>query len=69
MVTRFTLILIQKIKIEADKNNYQIIMTEKDYFKVKDYKIKGINYLKVLLKITNKEKLIQIIKKSYGKNN
>tara|TARA_B100001057_G_scaffold219615_1_gene220019 strand:+ start:795 stop:1736 length:942 start_codon:yes stop_codon:yes gene_type:complete len=60
---------IQKIKIEADKNNYQIIMTEKDYFKVKDYKIKGINYLKVLLKITNKEKLIQIIKKSYGKNN
>ena len=44
-------------------------MTEKDYFKVKDYKIKGINYLKVLLKITNKEKLIQIIKKSYGKNN
>ena len=29
----------------------QVIMTEKDYFKIKDFKIDDINYLKVTLEI------------------
>ena len=33
-------------------------MTEKDYFKIKKFKIKKINYLKSFFKIENKEKLI-----------
>ena len=37
-------------------------MTEKDFFKIKDFNLKNINYLKISLEINNKEKLIQIIK-------
>ena len=40
-------------------------MTEKDYFKIKDFKIDGINYLKVTLKIKSRERLLARMKKSY----
>ena len=60
---------IQNIINEAENKNWQIIMTEKDYFKIKDYKINKINYLKVMLVIDNKEKLISKIKELYDKNN
>ena len=44
-------------------------MTEKDYFRIKDYNINNINYLKVKTIIKNKEKLIKEILQVYEKSN
>ena len=41
--------------MNAENKNYQIIMTEKDYFKIKDFKLRNINYLKVKLEIEKKK--------------
>ena len=60
---------IQNIIFEADKNGCEIIMTEKDYFKIKDYKEDSIKYLKVSLKIVSLKKLLNKIKQIYDKNN
>lgn len=55
---------IQNIIQEAETKNAEIIMTEKDYFKIRDFNLKKLNFLKVSLKIQNKEELIGIIEKS-----
>ena len=60
---------ISKLIEEADKNNYQILMTEKDYFKVKDMSHNNIKYLKVSLDINEKEKFLNEITKLYAQNN
>jgi tetraacyldisaccharide 4'-kinase len=52
---------MQNILREAEMENYQVIMTEKDYYKINHYKLKKINYLKVSLEIYNKEKLLKKI--------
>ena len=48
----------------AQKNNYQIIMTEKDYFRIQKYNFEEIKYLKLDLKIDNlkifKERIFKI---------
>ena len=44
-------------------------MTEKDYFKIKDFKIDKIEYFKVSLEIDEKEKFIKTIVKLYDKKN
>lgn len=54
---------------DALKENYQIIMTEKDYYKIIDYKINGIDYLKVDLIINNKENFISLVKELSDENN
>ena len=51
---------------DAKNNNYQIITTEKDFFRIKDFDDKEIKYLKVNLKINNEEELINTIKKLYA---
>lgn len=56
---------IQYLVNEAEKLNCQIIMTEKDYFKIKDYNISKIKYLKVSLEIINLDKFLNKIKKIY----
>ena len=38
-------------------------MTEKDYFRIKNFNLKEINYLKVKLEIEKKEKFIKKILK------
>lgn len=53
---------------DAERKNCQIIMTEKDYFKVKDYHINKIKYLKVSLNIEHNDRLIKIINSHYEKN-
>ena len=53
--------LIDHAKVQDEK----IIMTEKDYFRIKDYNLKEIDYLKVNLEIEKKEKLVQCIEKVY----
>jgi tetraacyldisaccharide 4'-kinase len=60
---------INNIVKEADINNYEIIMTEKDYFRIKDFNIDKIKYLRVLLEIPDKKNLIKIISKLYGQSN
>lgn len=47
---------------EANIDNYQVVMTEKDYFKVKSFSTNKIDFLKVDLIIKNQEKLLSVIK-------
>ena len=56
---------MQNILREAEMENYQVIMTEKDYYKINHYKLKKINYLRVSLEIYNKEKLLKKINSLY----
>ena len=44
-------------------------MTEKDYFKIKDFKLNNIDYLQVNLEINLQEKLLSKIIKLYDKKN
>ena len=56
---------IQKLVEEAKRTNYEIIMTEKDYLRVKDFKIENLNYLKVMLEINKQDELLAKIKELY----
>ena len=56
---------MQKILEKAEVKNYQIIMTEKDFFKIEKYKLKNIKYLKILLEINEQEKFLNRINKLY----
>ena len=60
---------IKNIVEKAKNKYYQIIMTEKDYFKIKDFNISTIDYLKVSLEIIEKEKFIKTIARLYDKKN
>ena len=60
----FTKTEIEGISKEAKVNNYKIIMTEKDFFKIKKFNLIDIEYLKVVLEINKKNNLIDIINKS-----
>ena len=62
---RFSKQEMQNIIDEADSKNYKLIMTEKDFFKINNFKFKKINYLKISLKIKYKEKLLNKINKLY----
>ncbi len=65
----FTKSEIESIKKEAEDNDCDIVMTEKDYFKVKDFNLDNIRYLKVSLIINEKERLLNKILKLYDKKN
>lgn len=54
---------------KAENNGYQIVMSEKDYFKIKDFKIDKIAYLTVSLELNEKDKFIKTITKMYDKKN
>ncbi len=57
---------IKDIILEAEKNDYHIIMTEKDFSKFKKHKTNRLNYLKVALNLEKSEKFIQKIKEAYA---
>jgi tetraacyldisaccharide 4'-kinase len=65
----FNQVEVQKIIDDAHKEHLDIIMTEKDYYKVKKFNDKRLNYLKVSLDVDKKVKLIQTIIKIYDKKN
>ena len=46
----------------AEENNYHLIMTEKDYFKLKEICENELDYLKVSLEIENFENFKKIIR-------
>ncbi len=60
---RFSYQEIKGIIDNAKEKNCEIIMTEKDFFKIKDFKLNEINYLKVSLEIHNKDLLINKVKR------
>ena len=49
---------IEQITRDAVNNNLDLITTEKDFYRVKDYGFKDLRYLKVDLKIEEKNKFI-----------
>lgn len=62
---RFSYNEIKKIVDIAKKEELQIITTEKDYYKIKDFNINEIEYLKVELEIIKKDKFFQKISNFY----
>ena len=56
-----------KEKIYKKEKNYKIIMTEKDFCRIKDYNYSSIDYAEVDLIINQKEKLLNDISKIYDK--
>ena len=65
----FTRAEIEEIMQEAKDKNYQIVMTEKDYFKIKKFNMGKIEYFEVLLEVNNKEKFLNTIIRMYDQNN
>jgi tetraacyldisaccharide 4'-kinase len=61
----FTKDEIKNIIEDAKIKNLQVIMTEKDYFKIKKFNMPEIKYLEVSLEIKQKEKLIKKISQLY----
>ena len=57
---------IQNIIAKAEKNNLKIVMTEKDFFKINNFNLNNINYLKVSLEVPNKKDIINEINKLYN---
>ena len=66
---KFSKTEIQSIIKDAESKNYQIIMTEKDYFKVNAYQLKKVNYLKISLIIKNKVEFFDTINLLNNENN
>ena len=59
---------INSISKLAEENNYQIILTEKDFYKIKNPDNKTFKYLDITLEIAEKQKLINLVLKAYDKN-
>ena len=64
----FTKKEMQNICEKAKKENLQVVMTEKDYFKVKKYNFNEIKYLKISIEIKEKDKFFNKINRLYEKN-
>ena len=64
----FTKKEMQDICEKAKKENLQVIMTEKDYFKIKKYNFNEIRYLKISVEIKEKDKFFNKINRLYEKN-
>ncbi len=56
---------IMNIIEKAKSKNLQIIMTEKDYFKISHFNLDQLEYLKVSLEIEGKDEFLKILNKSY----
>ena len=59
---KFTKKDLQNIVNIARENNLKIVTTEKDFFKITDFKLKEINHLKVSLVFQEKKKLLDEVK-------
>ena len=57
---------IKNIIFEAEKGDYHIIMTEKDFSKFKYHKSNRLNFLKVSLELKKIEKFLNKIKEIYA---
>ena len=59
---QFTKEEMRKIIEDAESKDCQIIMTEKDFYKVNEYQLKELDYVKVSLEVDKKEKLLNKIR-------
>ena len=62
---QFNQIEINKIIEQSENKQCHIVMTEKDYFKVKHFNIQKSGYLEVSLKINDKKDFINILNSIY----
>ena len=60
---QFTTKEFKNIVEEAEKRNLKIIMTEKDFFKIKDLELKKNSFLKISLKIKKYDDFLSLLKK------
>ena len=60
---QFTKSEIQKIFEESIKNNFDLITTEKDFLRIKEFGFQNIKYLKIELQIKEKDQFIKEILK------
>ena len=60
---------VENILKQADNENLNIVMTEKDYFKIKHYKIRDIGVFAVSLEINDRVNFIKSIQEVYDKKN
>ncbi len=51
---------------DAKENDYQVLVTEKDYYKIKKYDLKEVKFLKVRLEIDNKLDFLKKIDSIYA---
>ncbi len=58
---RFSKSEIKRMIDDSLKNNFELVTTEKDYFRIKDYGFKNIKFLKVKLEILERDKFINQI--------
>ena len=65
---KFTPTDIRKIMSEAKKNNLEVVMTEKDYYKIKDLNDEAFHYIPISLEVDNKAKFINEIVRIYDQN-
>lgn len=62
---KFSKMEILEIIKKAKEEKLKIIMTEKDFYKLNDFKLNGLNYLKILLEIEDKKRFFDRIQKIY----
>ena len=60
---QFTTKEFKNIVEEAEKRNLKIVMTEKDFFKIKDLELKKNSFLKISLKIKKHDDFLNLIKR------
>ena len=53
---------------QAKENNCKIVVTEKDYYRIKKYNFDGIEHLRLKLEIENKDQLVNEILKNLNEN-
>ena len=63
----FTKNQVLNIMNHANQKNLKIIMTEKDYYKIKNFNLPNFEFLKVKLEIKNSQKFFETIEKLYDK--
>ena len=56
---------ILEIIEQAKERNYTVLTTEKDFFRIKNFEFSEITPCKINLEITEKLKLMSLIKKIY----
>ena len=56
---------LENILIEARNENLEVITTEKDFHRIKGFKLDKINYIKLELEISEKDEFLKKIKKIY----
>lgn len=62
---KFTKIEIKNILKKANERDLHIIMTEKDFYKIEDFKSENLNYLKISLEIKNKTDFLKKLERLY----